>query len=213
MGWLTAIVVGLLAVHILLQVWHYQWQELPWLLRQFFDVDEEDSLPTWYSTTALLLASVLLLLISRRKRIDQDPWVRYWYGLTLAFVALSMDEVAGLHETLNSLIDFSWTIPGGILAALFGLAYLRFLFHLPSRTRWLFILSGIIFVTGAVVVERSTDWYDDEDLLNTLPYNLWNALEEGLEMGGVVLFIYALLEYMTTGRSAHVEVIVEGEET
>ncbi len=137
MGWLTAIVVGLLAVHIVLQVWHYQWDELPWLLRQFFDVDEEDSLPTWYSATALLLASFLLLLISRRKRIDRDPWVRYWYGLTLAFAALSMDEVAGLHETLNSLIDFSWAIPGGIFAALFGLAYLRFLFHLPSRTRWL----------------------------------------------------------------------------
>ena len=32
-------------------------------------------------------------------------------------------------------------------------------------------------------------------------------------MGGVVLFIYALLGYMTNGRSAHVEVIVEGEET
>ncbi len=207
MGWLTAIVCGLLAVHIVLQVWHYQWDELPWLLRQFFDVDEEDSLPTWYSATALLL------LISRRKRIDRDPWVRYWYGLTLAFAALSMDEIAGLHETLNSLIDFSWTIPGGILAALFDLAYLRFLLHLPSRTRWLFILSGIIFVTGAVVVERSTDWYDDEDLLNTLPYNLWNALEEGLEMGGVVLFIYALLGYMTRGRSLQVEVTVEGEET
>ena len=213
MGWLTAIVCGLLAVHIVLQVWHYQWDELPWLLRQFFDVDEEDSLPTWYSATALLLASFLLLLISRRKRIDRDPWVRYWYGLTLAFAALSMDEIAGLHETLNSLIDFSWTIPGGILAALFDLAYLRFLLHLPSRTRWLFILSGIIFVTGAVVVERSTDWYDDEDLLNTLPYNLWNALEEGLEMGGVVLFIYALLGYMTRGRSLQVEVTVEGEET
>ncbi len=213
MGWLTAIVCGLLAVHIVLQVWHYQWDELPWLLRQFFDVDEEDSLPTWYSATALLLASFLLLLISRRKRIDRDPWVRYWYGLTLAFAALSMDEIAGLHETVNSLIDFSWTIPGGILAALFDLAYLRFLLHLPSRTRWLFILSGIIFVTGAVVVERSTDWYDDEDLLNTLPYNLWNALEEGLEMGGVVLFIYALLGYMTRGRSLQVEVTVEGEET
>ena len=213
MGWLTAIVVGLLAVHIVLQVWHYQWDELPWLLRQVFDVDEEDSLPTWYSATALLLASVLLLLISRRKRIDQNPWVRYWYGLTLAFAALSMDEVAGLHETLNSLIDFSWAIPGGIFAALFGLAYLRFLLHLPSRTRWLFIIAGCMFVTGAVVVEMSTDWYDDEDLLNTLPYNLWNALEEGLEMGGVVLFIYALLGYMTSGRSAHVEVIVEGEET
>jgi hypothetical protein len=204
-------VVALLAVHIMLQVWHYQWQELPWLLRQFFDVDEEDSLPTWYSATALMLASALLLLTSRRKRVDQDPWVWYWYGLAFAFAALSMDEVAGLHETFNAMVEFSWTIPGGIAAALFGLVYLRFLRHLPARTRWLFVISGCVFVAGAVVVERSTDWCQDEDLLNTLPYNLWNAVEEGLEMGGVVLFIHALLRYMGSAQGSQVDVIIEGE--
>ena len=76
----------------MLQVWHYQWQEVPWPLRQLFDVDEEDAIPTWYSTSALMLAAGLLLLISRRKRADRDRWFRYWYGLTLAFVALSFDE-------------------------------------------------------------------------------------------------------------------------
>jgi hypothetical protein len=45
----------------------------------------------------------------------------------LAFAALSMDEVAGLHEIFNSLVDFSWAIPGGIAAAVFGMAYIRFL--------------------------------------------------------------------------------------
>ncbi|MCH8039862.1 MAG: hypothetical protein IH977_05880, partial [Nitrospinae bacterium] len=84
--------------------------------------------------------------------------------------------------------DYSWAIPGGITAAIFGLAYLRFLRHLPARTRWLFVVSGCVFLGGAVGVEMSTDWYDDEDLLDTLAYNLWNTVEEGLEMGGVVLF-------------------------
>ena len=201
---------ALLAIHIILQVWHYQWDELPWLLRQFFDVDEEDSLPTWYSATALLLASGLLFLISRSKRTAQDRWVRYWYGLAFAFAALSMDEVAGLHETFNSVVEFRWGIAGGIFAALFGLAYVRFLLHLSARTRWLFIISGCIFVAGAVGVEMSTDWYDDEGLLNTLPYNLWNAVEEGLEMAGVVLFIYAILNYMSRNGNADVDVIMEG---
>jgi hypothetical protein len=75
-------------------------------------VDEEDSLPTWYAASALLLTSSLLWLISRRKQTDRDSWVLHWYGLSLAFAALSMDEVAGVHETFNSLVDYSWPIPG-----------------------------------------------------------------------------------------------------
>ena len=209
--YLTCTVVGLLAIHCALQLWHYQWNELPWSLRQIFDVDEEDSIPTWYSTSALLLTSVLLLLISQRKRAEQDPWVRYWYGLSLTFAALSLDEIAGFHETLNSMIDYSWAIPGGIMAATFGLLYLRFLWHLPAQIRWLFVVSGCIFLGGAVGVELYTDWYDDENLLNTLAYNLWTAVEEGMEMGGVVLFIHALLGYMGREQGVRVGVIVEGQ--
>ena len=93
--YLAILVIGLLAVHCSLQIWHYQWHEVPWPLRQLFDVDEEDSVPAWYSASALLLASVLRLLISQRKRADRDPWVRYWCGLSLAFAALSLDEIAG----------------------------------------------------------------------------------------------------------------------
>ena len=208
--YLTLIVVGLLAVHSVLQLIHYQWQEVPWPVRQLFDVDEEDAIPTWYSTSALLLASGLLFLISQRKRADRDAWVRSWYGLALTFAALSLDEVAGFHETLNSMVDYSWAIPGGIAAALFGLVYLRFLWHLPTRTRWLFVVSGCVFLGGAVGVEMSTDWYDDQDLLDTLAYNLWNTVEEGMEMGGIVLFIHALLEYMNlAARSASRPAITE----
>ena len=207
---LTGAVAALLAVHVTLQVWHYRLHELPWLLLWFFDVDKEDSLPTWYSTSTLLLAAVLLYLVARRKRAERDPWRRYWYGLALTFAALSMDEAAGLHESLNTALDFTWEIAGAIVAALFGLAYLRFLLHLPARTGWLFVAAGGVFVGGAVGVEWSTDWYEERELLDTLAYNLWNAVEEGLEMAGVVLFIYALLGYMGRGQGARVDVIVEG---
>jgi hypothetical protein len=199
-------VIGLLSIHVVLQIWHYEFEKLPWLLRQIFDVDEEDTIPTWYSANALLLTSGLLYLISQRKRIDKDPWVRYWYGLTIGFVFLSMDEIAGFHETVNGLAEFSWAIPGGIVAAIVGLLYLRFLWHLPAQTRWLFIIAGAIFVGGAVGVEMYTDWYEDEDLLNTLAYNLWTAVEEGMEMGSIVLFIHALLQYMNLEKNARVGV-------
>ncbi|MFP8877143.1 MAG: hypothetical protein VCB99_09590 [Myxococcota bacterium] len=64
---------------------------------------------------------------------------------------------------------------------------------LPSKIRFLFILAALIYVGGAVGVERATDWYDVHDLLDTLAYNLWTAVEETMEMAGVIVFIYALL--------------------
>ena len=70
----------------------------------------------------------------------------------------------------------------------------------------MFISSASAFISDAVGVEMSTDWYDDQGLLNTLAYNLWTAVEEGMEMGGVVLFIYALLDYMGRGQDTPVKV-------
>ena len=61
-----------------------------------------------------------------------------------------------------------------------------------------------------MVRPRYTDWYEERELLDTLAYNLWNAVEEGLEMAGVVLFIHALLGYMGRGQGARVDVVVEG---
>jgi hypothetical protein len=208
--YLTIAVVGLLAIHCSLQIYHYQWHKLPWSLRQLFDVDEEDAIPTWYSASALLLASVLLYLIGQRKRLESDPWARYWFGLSLGFGSLSLDEVAGFHETLNGFSDYSWAVPGGIAALAIGVLYLRFLWHLPTDTRWLFVISGCVFLGGAVGVEMSTDWYEDADLLNTLAYNLWTAVEEGMEMGSIVLFIHALLGYMGQTQGARVGVVVAG---
>ena len=42
-------------------------------------------------------------------------------------------------------------------------------------------------------VERALDVYAQADMLNSLPYNLWNTLEESMEMLGVVVFIDTLL--------------------
>ncbi len=206
---LGATVIGLLLVHVVLTVWHYRWQELPWLLRQLFDVDEEENLPTWYSAFALVLTAAFLLLLALRKRTQHDPWVRYWLGLAFFFGLLSLDEIAGLHETFNSIFEVSWAIPGTVAVAVLGLAYVRFLRDLPASTRWRFLAAGALFFGGAVVVEIATDWYDARDLLDTLSYNLWTAVEEGLEMTGVLVFLHALLDYMGGSRSSSIAVAVE----
>ena len=183
----------LLGCHVGLTIYHYQVEELPWLpWRQLFDVDEENNLPTWFSEFILLVATFLLWLCARKQRSEKAPMTDHWYGLTLGFLLLALDEVAGIHETINSLIDMNWAIPGGIVAGVIGLAFIPFVRRLPPRTALLFVVAGVLYVGGAVGMELVGEPMDSD----TLQYNLTTVVEEGLEMGGVILLIYALLGHM-----------------
>lgn len=192
--WITVGV--LLGIHVILSFVHYQMHELPWLVRQIFDVDEEDSFPTWYSAIALFLTSAVLWINARAHRQAGSPLRMQWYGLALGFLFLSVDEIAGMHETLNGEIEMSWAIPGGIVALIVGVAYLSFLTKLPRRTAVWFVMGGAVFVGGAVGVELFTERYLHNDELDSLGYYLWNGVEEGMEMAGVLIFLRALLQSM-----------------
>lgn len=186
--WGTAI--ALVGIHVILNLIHYEVVRLPWLLRQIFDVDEEDSIPTWFAQFILLVTSFVLLLQARRSPAGQ---VYHWWGLCIGFALMSLDEVAGVHETLNSIGEVSWAYGGMVFAALIAGAYLSFVWSLP---RWLMvrcIVGGAMFLGGALGVELWTEPYLENDQLNTLAYNLWTALEEGLEMFGVLIFMGGVL--------------------
>jgi len=185
--------------------------EAHWI--SLLDLDTEASFGTWFSSSMLLLAGILTMVqvAGRRKR---DKWDRWWWFIGIALTWASLDEVAGLHESLNTDPYFTalmghWTVAGAILAAVLGVLLLPFLWRLPARTRVLLILSGVVYVSGAVGVEFATIGYERDGLLNTLPYNLWNAFEEGLEMAGVILYLYTIFDWMARGRSDRVDVRVD----
>jgi hypothetical protein len=157
----------------------------------FFDLDEEESFGTWFSAGILVLAAVLLLHQARVLRAHGQAWHRWWLGLGIGFCVLSVDEVVGLHEFTNSMMgDTPWTVVGFPILVLVAVAYAPFLWHHRWRTALLFVLAGVIYGGGAVGVEHFTD-----SEVNSLHYNMWTALEEGMEMIGVVVFIYALLDH------------------
>ena len=89
------------------------------------------------------------------------------------------------------------------------MSYLPFLWHYRWRTAVLFFVAGLIYGGGAVGVEHFTD----ADV-NSLHYNMWTALEEGMEMTGVIVFIYAMLDHMrgTPDRIVRVEMGLEDEQ-
>lgn len=186
----------LIGVHTVLTILHYEVVEIPWYVRQIFDVDEEDSFPTWYSASALLLTAVVLWVQTQRVRRLSQPLRWHWFGLSAGFLFLSVDEIAGMHETLNSITEISWAVPGAVVAAMVGGVYLMFLLQIERRTAIHFVIGGAVFLGGAVGVELYTEPYLANDQLNTLAYNLWTAVEEGMEMAGVLIFLQALLRYM-----------------
>lgn len=204
---LAAAAFVLLAVHVALTVYHYQVHELPWLpWRQLFDVDDEVNLPTWFSGFLLAFTAAWLWVCAQTKKRTHDAWWVAWYVLALGFLLLSLDEIAGLHESVNSLIEMSWAIPGGITAGIVGVAFLPFLWHLPARTRYTFVLAGLLHVGGAVGMELVGAPMDEE----TMVYNLTTAVEEGLEMFGVIVFLGALLFYMRRSQAGASQTLAVG---
>lgn len=197
------VVLGLLAAHTIIAYYHFEIGRIPWLFRQIVDLDEENNLPSWYSGTALFITTVFIWLCAREKRAIEDPWARQWYVLTAGFLFLAIDEIAGLHEMFNSLVEINWAIPGGVLAVVIGFAFAPFLIHLHRRTSLLFLLSGAIYVGGAIGVELLAAYLKS----NSLEYHLMTLLEEGMEMLGVLIFLYALLAYMSGHGKNRIKVV------
>ena len=175
------------------------------LTRQFF-VNDENNIPTWYSSSTLLLASILLGIIGFAKKTAGDQYALHWKALAIIFLFLSVDEAASLHEALGDALHqifpttgyfyYIWVIPGMIFVLVFVLANLRFLAHLPAKTRYQFLIAGTIFICGAIGLEMPEglyeENYDDMGLVFLI------TLEEFLEMTGIVVFIYALCSYIST---------------
>lgn len=173
-----------------------------------FSVNGDSSIPTWYSSFALLLCSLLLAIIAQVKKSNHGRYVRHWQVLAAIFLYLSIDEVAMLHEHADIMLGsnlnrtgfllYGWVAVGVPLVFVFVLAYLRFLAHLPVKTRLLFLSAGTVFIAGALGVEMISARHHDLYGTQNMTFALIVTLEEFLEMIGIVIFIYALLSYLNS---------------
>jgi hypothetical protein len=174
-----------------------------------FDVNQEANIPTFYSSLTLLFCAILLWIIATSKSKEEDHYSRHWKGLSIIFLYLSIDEAAGIHELLSKPLRelfqlggffyIAWVIPYAILTLIFGIIFRGFLLDLPNHTRRLFILSGAIFIFGALGIEliesKSFTFFGTKETV--FHSALW-SIQEFLEMLGVLIFIYALVEYASS---------------
>jgi hypothetical protein len=105
---------------------------------------------------------------------------------------------------LEEYFYFGWVLVGAPFALAMSLLYSRFIFRLERRTRWLVLLAGALYIGGSLVIESLSARLWDIKEGTSLEYSAIGTVEELFEMLGVIVFIYALLDYI----QQHIPVIV-----
>ena len=123
----------------------------------------------------------------------------------IIFLYLGIDEGAQIHEIINAIVQgvipaqgfflHAWVIPFGIVFLILASYLFPFLLKLEKRYQQLFFLSGSLFLLGGFFMEMWSGYRLDHYGFD-LGYGLINTLEESLEMVGISLFIYSLLDYI-----------------
>jgi len=174
------------------------------------NVDAEVSIPTWYAQSLFLLATGLLFIIGKTVKKDK----KYWYGLAVIMLFMSIDEGSSIHELLiapmRELLNISegpfyyaWVIVYGLVFACIGLLFVRFFMRLPRKMRVLFVTSLALFLVGALGMEMVGGLVISQGYTADWRYATIVGIEELLEMLGATIFIYALLQYIAERQERH----------
>jgi len=184
----------------------------------------EASIPTYWSTFNLLLASILLFIIYKHEKLMNHNMARYWLLLSLGFLYLSIDEGASIHENFQNLHryleiippifgTYSW-VPFGILFTLIvGISFISFIKSLSRITATYFVIAGTVFISGAIGFDFLADVMVHTKFAKPgdLVYQFRGVLEEGFEMYGIALFNCALIrEIISRDLMASVKFYREG---
>jgi len=168
------------------------------------DFDDEKNLPTLYSTALLFSISILLWLISLKEKKANNKYIS-WLLLSIVFFYLTLDEILSFHEHLvvpfrntfdaTGMFYFAWVIPYGVAVLIGFLISFKFLLRLPKRIYKLFILAGIVYLFGAIGMEMIGGSIAESKGMENIIFYLVYTIEESLEMLGLIIFIYSLLNY------------------
>ena len=193
-------------------------QHITLLLTKLFDVGRDYNVPTLFSSFLLLMASILLFYIYRQKKAGSGKKADYrWLVLSIIFFYLAIDEYARIHEELMETVHsrlhikltgylfVPWVIPYALFTLVVFIYFFRFVLNLPKKTSNLIFIAGFIYVAGALGFEMLEAHELEINGRNVLVH-LQETIEETMEMCGVIIFIYSLLDYVAP-RSIKIKIV------
>jgi hypothetical protein len=208
----------LVIAHISLNLmpWITQHREI-WRLVKFFDLTYEKNIPAIFSTFLLASSAILLGRITCIKLQSQDRYAIHWTSLSIIFIFLALDEFYAIHEGIDDYIKTAisseiifasnWIYSGLILVIIFLVFYWNFFTKLPQKTKPGILLSGIIYVGSALGFEIIGSAYVATYGLQEIPYLILTLTEEMLEMIGIIVLIYTLMDFLEDLNKGALELI------
>ena len=79
--------------------------------------------------------------------------------------------------------------------------FFGFFLRLPGAIKTRFVLAAVLFIGGSIGFELAEGAEDMAYGQKNMLYSVLTAVEEGMEMAGVIVFIHALLQYIAVGRT------------
>jgi hypothetical protein len=174
-------------------------------LENLFHLDREANVPTWFTTSLWIGAALLAMRLRRMIPVDGRPWA----VIAGICVLLSLDETIGVHESLGNAFAwigpavlpgslqfvYIWTIFGAAFAIVIAVGLLRFVLRQPRHAAVAILVAGGMFVSGAIGIELVSAAFDAGVLEpdGELDWIAVVLVEEIMEMGGIIVFIHALL--------------------
>ena len=193
------------ALDLLLVLFEYGFGiDVPFPVESRLDSNSEASLPTLYNVALLFLAAAASAVAGRAAASHE--WA--WRLMCAAFGFLALDEALAIHEgiaprvgALLGMSNVAWVLPYAVACLGLLLIILPWLRSLPPRILRGFLVSGAVYLTGAMGLDALTHLvlplFPGEGALD---YGLFHALatgvEEMLEMLGVILFLYFVLVFL-----------------
>jgi len=161
---------------------------------EWIDFGAEGSGVMWWSSLMWGLAA-LFCFIEFERNITRQRY--YWLAIAVGSLLLSLDESVQIHEHFGHLRIFSgftgffaarWVLAAIPIVVVCFLLLIPFFLYLPRRTSVGLILSGAVFVLGAVGMEMIFAYVRTTDPSEVVLVWILISIEESLEMIGVALF-------------------------
>jgi hypothetical protein len=177
-------------------------------LVDFFNLDMENNLPTYFQTAILFFSALLVLFIAKSNNEKRGIPGHYWMTLFIMVIFMGIDETIQIHEKLDIVIhkflgyethgifNFPWVIAGIIISLAFMVYFSFFIRKIDKRTRNMFILSAFLYLFGAIFMEMMGGFFADKAGMANFSYQLLSTVEESAEMFGAAVFIKTLMDYI-----------------
>ena len=186
---------------------------------RFFDFDSEQSIPTLFSVIILFISAILFYLIYKFQRIGSSK--KYWLLLTYIFFFFAIDEAVSIHEGIGNKLMGKIEL-GGIFCfadysiwvriVTFCIILLKFVLTLPKKISFWLLLSGFIYVSGAIGMEMIGGYIAEKFPLNfekNYFFRITYTIEESLEILGIICLIYTQLIYIISLKCDDIKIKIQ----